>query len=73
MGSGALQVSPNLEVLGNRDGQSFLREGRPSRAVWLQRPHPGGHVGQGVGDKSLQTQTRVMVRGEVMAGPIGRP
>ena len=38
LGSGDLQVSPNLEGLGNCDGHSFIGDSRIFPVVWLQRP-----------------------------------
>ena len=38
MASGILEHSPNLQVCGQWNGQSFLGEGRHSPVLWLQGP-----------------------------------
>ena len=49
VGSGALQVSPNLEGLGNSDMHTVLGDNRQSSVVGLQRSHSGWHVSHGFG------------------------
>ena len=73
VGTGNLYFASNLQGLSNREGQSFLLGGKHTHLVWHQRPHPGKHVVQGLGDRNLQMQTRFMVRAEAITGPICRP
>lgn len=69
---GGLEVAPILQGCGQWNRQRFLGESGHSPVVWLQRPQPGGCVGQGCGDRRPKTQTGLRFGADVMAGPVYR-